>query len=143
MPEATGRPLPTPTPTSAPFWEGLQQGVLRLQRCVPCAIWVYYPRSHCPSCLSPDMHWSEVSAQGVVHSVTIARQPSSELFPTDQPLVLAIVELDAGPRLPTWLVTRGQTDVRVGDRVSGVFEHVDADHTLLRFAIDGTHHPSP
>jgi len=82
------------------------------------------------------MHWDEVSARGVVHSVTIARQPTSGLFPTDQPQVLAIVELDAGPRLPTWLVTDDPTGVRVGDRVSGVFDHVDADHTLLSFAID-------
>ena len=143
MPEATGRFLPTPTPTSAPFWDSLQRGVLRLQRCAPCAIWVYYPRSHCPRCLSPDMHWDEVSAQGVVHSVTIARQPTSELFPTDQPQVLAIVELDAGPRLPTRLITDDPTGVRVGDRVSGVFKHVDADHTLLLFALDRRLQPEP
>jgi hypothetical protein len=89
------------------------------------------------------MHWDEVSTQGVVYSVTIARQPASGLFPTDQPQVLAIVELDAGPRLPTWLVTADPTGVRVGDPVRAVFERVDAHHTLLRFAIDGAHRPSP
>jgi hypothetical protein len=73
MPEPRRRPLPTPTPTSAPFWDGLQRGVLRLQRCVPCTIWVYYPRSHCPSCLSPDMHWDEVSARALVP--VLARMP--------------------------------------------------------------------
>lgn len=140
MPEPARRHLPAPTPTSAPFWDGLRQGVLRLQWCVPCAIWVYYPRSHCPRCLSPDMHWDEVPAQGVVYSVTIVRQP---VFPADQPEVLAIVELDAGPRLPTWLVTDDPTGIRAGDRVSAVFDHVDADHTLLRFAIDRAHQPSP
>jgi uncharacterized OB-fold protein len=136
VPEPSRRPLPTPTPTSAPFWDGLQRGVLRLQRCRPCAIWVYYPRSHCPSCLSPDMHWDELDAQGVVHSVAIPRQPTSEMFAADEPQVLAIVELDAGPRLPTWLVTDDPTGIKIGDRVTGVFDHVDADHTLLRFAID-------
>jgi uncharacterized protein len=83
------------------------------------------------------MHWDEVSAQGVVYSVAIARQPTSRVFPTDQPQVLAIVELDAGRRLPTWLVPDDPTGIRVGDRVRSVFDHVDADHTLLRFAIDG------
>jgi hypothetical protein len=82
------------------------------------------------------MRWNEVAAQGVVHSVTIARQPTSELFAADQPQVLAIVELDAGPRLPTWLVTDDPAGIKIGDRVSGVFDHVDADRTLLRFAID-------
>jgi hypothetical protein len=88
------------------------------------------------------MHWGEVSPQGVVHSVTIARQPTSELFAADQPQVLAIVELDAGPRLPTWLVTDDPTRIKIGDRVVGVFDHVDADHTLLRFAIDERQQPS-
>jgi uncharacterized OB-fold protein len=86
------------------------------------------------------MHWHEVPAQGVVYSMTTVRQST---FPTDQPQVLAIVELDAGPRLPTWLVMDDPAGVRVGDRVTGIFDHVDADHTLLRFAIDQAHHPSP
>jgi uncharacterized OB-fold protein len=127
------RLLPTPTPTSAPFWDGLRHGILRLQRCSRCAISVYYPRSHCPSCLSPDLSWEVVSPDGVVHSVTILRQPPPGLFPDDQPRVLAIVALDAGPRLPTWLVAADAADVRVGDRVHGVFERIDADHTLLCF----------
>jgi uncharacterized OB-fold protein len=130
--EPTGRSLPAPTPTSAPFWDGLRAGVLRLQRCTTCAIWVYYPRSHCPGCLDRDLAWEEVSTDGVVHSVTVARQ-SPPGFPADQPQALAIVELDAGPRLPTWLVADDPAEVRIGDRVRAIFEHVDADHTLLRF----------
>jgi hypothetical protein len=85
------------------------------------------------------MHWDEVSARGVVHSVTIARQPTLAAFAADQPQVLAIVELDAGPHLPTWLATDDPTGISVGDRVRGVFDHIDADHTLLRFAIEGRH----
>jgi uncharacterized OB-fold protein len=140
MGEPGSRPLPKPTPTSAPYWDGLQHGVLRLQWCEPCAIWVYYPRSHCPRCLSPDMRWHDVSAQGVIYSVTTVRQPT---FQADQPQVLAIVELDAGPRLPTCLVVDHPAVVRVGDRVAGIFDHVDAGHTLLRFAVERAHHPDP
>ena len=84
------------------------------------------------------MHWHDVSAQGVVYSATTVSQPT---FPIDQPEVLAIVELDAGPRLPTALVVGDPVAVRVGDRVVGVFDHVDAGHTLLRFAVDRAHHP--
>ena len=135
-PQAEVRALPAPTPTSAPFWDGLRRGVLRLQRCEPCGIWVYYPRSHCPRCLSPDMRWEEAQPKGVVHSVTVVRQPISAPFPSDQPQALAIVALDIGPHLPTWLITDNPTGIRVGDRVSGVFHHIAVDQTLLRFAID-------
>jgi uncharacterized protein len=107
-----------------------------MQRCMACAIWVYYPRSHCPRCLTPDMCWGEVSAKGVVYTVTIVRKPTSGYLPTDQPQVLAIVELDAGPRVPTWLVTDDPERVRIGDRVTGVFDHVDADHSLMPFAVE-------
>ena len=89
------------------------------------------------------MHWDEVSAQGVIYSLTIVRQPAPEQFPTDNPQALAIVELDAGPRVPTWLVTEDPIGVRIGDRVRGVFDQIDAHHTLLRFVVDQNQRPGP
>ena len=34
------KPLPLATPTSAPFWEGLRQGKVRIQRCSACDAWI-------------------------------------------------------------------------------------------------------
>jgi uncharacterized OB-fold protein len=126
-------PLPIPTATSAPFWSGLQDEVLRIQRCDACGGWVYYPRSHCPSCLSPALTWTEVSGRGRLHSFTVARQPTAPHFADLVPQLLGIVELEEGPRLTTTLVDVDPEDLRVDLEVVPVFDHVDDEHTLLRY----------
>jgi uncharacterized OB-fold protein len=126
-------PLPVPTPTSAPFWGGLQVDEVRLQRCNDCSAWVYYPRSHCPGCLSPELSWQAVSGRGRLHTFTVARQPTSPHFAGQVPQLLAVVELHEGPRLTTTMVDVEPDGLRVGMEVQPVFDHVDADHTLLRY----------
>ena len=55
------KPLPLPTPVTRPFWEGLAEGRICVQRCRDCDQWVFYPRSHCSHCLSDRLEWREVS----------------------------------------------------------------------------------
>ena len=127
------RPLPTPTPTSAPFWEGLKDGVIKLQKCNDCGAWVFYPRSCCSSCLSDALSWHEVSGAGTLYTFTIARQPTSPHFASEVPQRLAVVELDEGVRLTTTLVNVSEADIRIGMRVKPYFEPVTDDVTLLRY----------
>ena len=98
------RPLPTPTPTSAPFWDALKDGVVKLQKCDDCDAWVFYPRSRCPNCLSDALTWHTVSGLGTLYTFTIARQPTSPHFAGEVPQRLGVVELDEGVRLTTTLV---------------------------------------
>lgn len=127
------KPLPTPTPTSAPFWEGLKDGVIRLQKCNDCGVWVFYPRSRCSNCLSDALDWHEVSGTGTLYTFTIARQPTSPHFANEVPQRLAVVELDEGVRLTTTLVNVGEADIRIGMRLKPYFEPVTDEVTLLRY----------
>ena len=43
-------PLPVPTPTSQPFWDGLAEQVML--GCGACGSWVFYPRERCSHCLA-------------------------------------------------------------------------------------------
>ena len=74
------KPLPTPTPTSAPFWDALKDGVVKLQKCNDCGAWVFYPRSRCSNCLADALTWHAVSGLGTLYTFTIARQPTSPHF---------------------------------------------------------------
>ena len=126
------RPQPRPTPTSEPFWTGLAAQQIRLQQCDDCAGWVYYPRSHCPHCLSPNLTWQDISGEGTLYSFTVAKQPTAPQFSGEEPQLIGVVELKEGVRLNTVMVNVSPEDLKVGMRVKPVFFQL-ADTTLLYF----------
>jgi hypothetical protein len=130
---ALTKPLPVPTPTTAPFWAGLREGVVRIQRCAACAAWVFYPRARCPRCLSDRLDWHTVSGKGTLVTFTIARQPTAPQFADEVPQKLAVVELDEGVRLTTTLVGVDESKIRIGMRVEPFFDPVTDEITLLRY----------
>ncbi|MFO0691574.1 MAG: Zn-ribbon domain-containing OB-fold protein [Myxococcota bacterium] len=131
---ALAKPLPVATPTSAPFWEGLRRGELRIQRCEVCRAWVFHPRSNCPRCLSPKLAWQTVPGTGRLHTYTIARVPTAPFFADEVPQLLAIIELDEGVRIPSTLVGVTEDEIEIGMPVAPVFEATEGgESVLLRF----------
>lgn len=135
-PDRTGvveRPLPRPTPLSAPFWDAARRHELHVQRCMRCGVHVFYPRYNCPSCGSRELDWVTASGRGTVYTYTIARRPTHRAFADRVPYVIAIVELDEGPRMTTNIVGCGPEDVRIGMRVVATFEDVSDEVSLVMF----------
>jgi len=131
------KPLPVATPTSRPFWDGLRDGVVRIQRCKACEGWVFYPRSHCNHCLSRDLEWVDVTGKGTLHTFTLARVPTAPFFADELPQRLAVVELDEGVRLTSTLVGVEPGAIEIGMRLRPVFETAgDGETTLLRYEPD-------
>ena len=124
------KPLPKPTPTSQPFWDAARRHQLSLQRCAACGKFIYYPRERCPHCFSDKLGWESVSGRGKVYSYTVVRRASSRAFA--EPYVLAIVELDEGPRMTTIIVAAPES-VKVGMPVAVHFDDVTPDRTLVKF----------
>ena len=133
MPDYAG-PLPVATPESRPFWEAARRHELSLQRCRACGRHVFYPRAACPHCLSSDLEWRRVSGRGTLHTFTIVHRGAKN-FPLATPYVLAVVELEEGPRLMTNLVSieADPARVQIGMPVEVVFEDVSPEVTLPRF----------
>jgi uncharacterized OB-fold protein len=124
------KPLPRPTPTSRPFWEAARRHELSLQRCAACKAFIYYPRERCPHCFSDRLSWERVSGRGKVYSYTVVRRASSRAFA--EPYVLAIVELEEGPRMTT-NIDAAPESVKVGMPVVAQFEDVTPECTLVKF----------
>ena len=120
-----------PRSPSRPFFDAARRQRLVLQRC-PRDGFFFYPRSRCPSCLGADWAWEEVSGNGRVHSFTVDRVGHVPALRALAPYAVAIVELDEGPRLTARLVECDPDAVKVGQRVSAVFEDVE-DATLVHF----------
>ena len=63
-----------------------------------------YPRVACPFCASRDISWVQASGRGRLFSFEIAHQILNKSFKVKTPVVLAMVELEEGPRILSNLV---------------------------------------
>jgi uncharacterized protein len=128
-------PLPIPDPVTRPFWESLKAHAIELQKCGGCGRFVYYPRAVCPACLSDDLAWTPVSGRGVVHAFTIPGRHPNPAFAARLPYVVALVELEEGPRILSNLVAVDPTPdaVKIGMPVEIVYDDVTEEMTLPRF----------
>lgn len=135
MTDAPAR-LPATTPDrdvdTRPFWTATTESRLALPRCNSCEFVIWYPRAYCPACHSTDVSWFDASGNGTVYSYTISRRGVGA-FAKCTPYVLAYVELDEGPRVLTNIVDTELGSVRIGQRVTAVFEPTGEDAALLRF----------
>jgi hypothetical protein len=130
------RPLPHPmTPEARPFWEGLREQRLMLPACQDCGRPHFYPRVVCPFCHSRRIRWVQASGRGRLHTFAIAHQVISKTFRKTPPVVLAMVELEEGPRLLTNLVEveADPAHIRCEMPVEVVYERLTEEVTLPLF----------
>jgi uncharacterized OB-fold protein len=94
-----------------------------------------HPRVACPFCASRDIEWVRASGRGRLHSFEIAHQILNKAFKVKTPVVLAMVELEEGPRLLTNLVNVAPdpAKIRCDMPVEVVFEKQTDDITLPMF----------
>lgn len=122
------RPTPPANPVSARYWDAARRHELVIQRCRRCDRHVFHPRSTCPHCGAVELAWEQVSGRGTIYTFTVARRPPHPRFADRVPLVVAIVELDEGPRLTTNIVGCPPDTVRIGMDVEVHFEDLNDEH---------------
>lgn len=99
------RPLPHPiTPEAQPYWDGLKEHKLMLPKCDDCGKPFFYPRIACPLCHSRRVSWIQASGKGKLYAFEIAYRSLSQAFKVKAPYILAMVELEEGPRLMSNLI---------------------------------------
>lgn len=97
----SSKPVPTPTPTTQPFWDGTARHELMVQRCVTTGKVFTYPRRFSPYVVGGQVEWVQASGRGTLHSYVISHLPAAGYEP---PYVIALVELEEGPRVVANLV---------------------------------------
>jgi len=122
--------LPNPTIVSKPFWDGCREGTLRLQQCGSCQRFVFYPAYMCPHCGGSSLEWKTTSGRGNVYSCTVVERQAGA---NDEPIVVALIELDEGPIMMSNVRAANPYAVRIGDRVTVAFEQASEDITLPIF----------
>ena len=97
---------------------------------------MFYPRDICPGpeCFGVGtLEWVESSGKGWVYAHTVSYQPAHPAFADDVPYVLAVIELDEGWRMNSNVVNVDPKDVRVGMRVTVLWDDVTDEFTLPKF----------
>ena len=135
MSEAPARPLPQPTDLTRPYWQAAAQGELHMQHCGACGRWQFYPRPFCIHCEAEALHWRAVSGLGRIYTYTVNHRAPNAFMKTRLPYVVAIVELDEGPRLMANIQGEGALDAAIGKRVKVLFEPVTDELALPQFAL--------
>ncbi len=130
------RPLPTPqTPEAKPYWDGLKEGKLMMPKCDDCGHVFFYPRIACPSCHSRNVGWMQASGKGKLFSFEIAHRSLNPAFKIEAPYILAMVELEEGPRMMSNLINIDPDPavVKCDMPVEVVFEKQNDDVTIALF----------
>lgn len=105
---------PIHEPLNAPFWEGAEQGVLKIQHCGACGKHVFYPRPICPHCWADALTWVTVSGNGRLKSFSEIWKPGHPGWMPASPYLVGLVELHEGPTLLSHILAE-HNQVVVGD----------------------------
>lgn len=124
------KPLPQPSLESAPFWQGLREHRLLLQRCARCGKIRHYPRPVCDGCYSMRYDWVAASGRGKIHSWTVTYHPFHPGWKEDLPYILATVDLEEGVRMNAQLRGVEQSALKIGLPVRIDYETVKDGLTL-------------
>ncbi|MDF3839927.1 Zn-ribbon domain-containing OB-fold protein [Cupriavidus basilensis] len=115
-------PQPIANADSQPYWNAARERKLLIRRCKACEALHFMPRHLCPECWSDELEWVQSAGTGSVHSFTIIRRASMPAFNDKVPYVVAMIELDEGPRMVANIVGDNALSVSIGDRVEVTFE---------------------
>ena len=120
-------PVPTPDADTLPYWEGLTNGELRIQRCRRCRQFQHFPAPVCGACCSMDLGFEPVGGRGRVESFVVVEHATAPAFADRIPYAIAWVELaeQAHLRVLADVIDCLPRDVRIGLAVSAVIDHLD------------------
>ena len=125
--------VPSPTTETQPYWDGLNERRLLLQRCADCGKIRHYPRPVCDACWSMNVEWVQAIGHGTVHSWTVTHYAFHPGLKGDVPYLLLTVDLPEGVRMNAQARGIDVASLRVGLPVVVRFETVKEGLTLPVF----------
>ena len=120
-----------------PFWDAARQDRLVAPKCSNCGTFRLPPSAYCFNCQQRGIDWVELPGTATIYSFTVVRHPLHPDLAPICPYVSGVVELDgtqgAGARMLVNIIDVDVENVKIGDRVEIVFEHVNDEMSTPRF----------
>lgn len=135
MSDLIPKPKPRPAPESLPYWQAAREHRLALPKCEDCQKFWFPPSRTCPHCLSANFSFQNVSGKGKIFSFVTFHRVYRPAFTNDVPYVVALIELDEGPRLLSNVMGVTHDQVKCEMRVEVVFEDYDEDISIPKFKL--------
>ncbi len=138
LPEGLPIPAPERDGLSKPFWDGLRENVLKVQRNPRTGVYQWPAQWINHDDQTFDVEWVEVAAKGVIYSWTRVWHPVHPALREHGPYIVVVVELPhAGKvRMLGNLLGDPRQEIVIGAPVEGVFEHhpmADPPYSLLQW----------
>ncbi|KAB8193739.1 DNA-binding protein [Nonomuraea phyllanthi] len=108
---------------TAYFWEGVQQGELRIQTCADCGLHRHPPGPLCPACRSADRSYRVASGHGILYSYVVHHHPP--VPGRETPFVVGVVELPEGVRIVGNVVDCPIEEVAIGMPLRVTYRRMD------------------
>ena len=135
-----GLPIPVPERNglSAPFWEGLREGVLKVQRNPRTGVHQWPPQWIAYDDHGFNLEWVAVEPRGRIYSFTRVWHPVHPALKEACPYLVVVVELPhaGGVRMLGNLLGDPHQEVPIGAPVDAVFEHhpdAEPPYSLLQW----------
>jgi len=135
MSDLVPKPMPRPAPETLPYWQAAREHRLALPKCEDCQKFWFPPSRTCPHCLSANFSFQNVSGKGKIFSFVTFHRVYRPAFTNDVPYVVALIELDEGPRLLSNIMGVTHDQVKCEMRVEVVFEDYDEDISIPKFTL--------
>lgn len=101
------------TSYSKPYWDGLSQAKIRLQRCADCGRCQNFPQARCRHCLSERLEWIDAAGTGTLITFsTVYRAPSPE-FAVDVPYIVGMVQLPEAVQLMALIAVADEKELEL------------------------------
>jgi len=124
--------LPPRTRDNAPYWDGLRERRLLLQRCEGCGRARFPVAPVCPHCASGAHSWQPLSGAGTVHSWVRYQRGYLPEFEPLIPYDVLCVALADGPRVFGRLLAGGEPP-SIGMAVQALVERFPGGACVLAF----------
>lgn len=136
--EGLPQPVPSPDGLDAPYWQGLREEKILLQRCADCRQWQWGPEWICHHCLSESVNFEAVVGEGRIYSYERVWHPVHPALKAQGPYLVVLVEIPAAGnvRVVGNLLGDPEARVEIGAEVMAVFEHhreAEPAFTLLQW----------
>ena len=115
---------PSHDEVSSVWFEAAKLGKLILQRDPVTGTPQFYPRGHVLGVLDRKPEWFDASGKGTLYTYTVVKRSIHPEFSETTPFTLAIIELEEGPRMTSWIVDVPQEELKCGMPLRVVFRDI-------------------